>query len=246
MSIYASLKEECYEANRELPKLGIVDLTFGNVSIVDRDREAMAIKPSGVGYDVLKPEDIVVLRLDSTPDDESNLDLEAAKIEGSLRPSSDSPTHLKLYQAFSDIKSVAHTHSRNATAFAQAGMAIPCFGTTHADYFYGEVPVTRPISKEEIRRHYEWKTANVIVELFEDLDENEINGALFHGHAPFVWGFSGKKAVETAYALEVIAEMAIKTLALNPDAAPLSQAQLDKHYLRKHGSSAYYGQASNG
>ena len=144
MSTYASLKEECCEANKELPNMGIVDLTFGNVSIVDRDRQVMAIKPSGVDYDVLKPEDIVVLRLDAAPDDQSNLDLEAARIEGFLRPSSDSPTHLKLYQEFSGIKSVVHTHSRNATAFAQAGMAIPCFGTTHADYFYGEVPVTRP------------------------------------------------------------------------------------------------------
>ena len=150
MSIYASLKEECCEANKELPNLGIVDLTFGNVSIADRDREAMAIKPSGVDYDILKPEDIVVLRLDATPDSESNLDLEATKLEGSMRPSSDSPTHLRLYQAFSGINSVVHTHSRNATAFAQAGMAIPCFGTTHADYFYGEVPVTRPISKEKL------------------------------------------------------------------------------------------------
>ena len=244
MSIYASLKEECCEVNKELPNLGIVDLTFGNVSIVDRNREAMAIKPSGVDYDVLKPEDIVVLRLGVTPDSESNLDLEAAKLEGSMRPSSDSPTHLRLYQAFSGINSVVHTHSRNATAFAQAGMAIPCFGTTHADYFYGEVPVTRPISKGEIKRHYEWETANVIVELFEDLNENEINGTLFHGHAPFVWGSSGRKAVETAFALEVIAEMAMKTLALNPEAAPLSPAQLHKHYSRKHGSNAYYGQAS--
>ena len=245
MSTYASLKEECCQANKELPKLGIVDLTFGNVSIVDREREAMAIKPSGVDYDALMPNDIVVLNLNAIPDNERNLDLEAAKLEGSMRPSSDSPTHLRLYQAFSDIKSVVHTHSRNATAFAQAGMAIPCFGTTHADYFYGEVPVTRPISKEEIERHYEWETANVIVELFEDLDENEVNGTLFHGHAPFVWGSSGKKAVETAFALEVIAEMAMKTLSLNPAAAPLSQAQLDKHYLRKHGFNAYYGQVKN-
>ncbi|HCR29465.1 MAG TPA: L-ribulose-5-phosphate 4-epimerase [Opitutae bacterium] len=245
MSTYASLKEECCQANKELPKLGIVDLTFGNVSIVDREREAMAIKPSGVDYDALMPNDIVVLNLNAIPDNERNLDLEAAKLEGSMRPSSDSPTHLRLYQAFSDIKSVVHTHSRNATAFAQAGMAIPCFGTTHADYFCGEVPVTRPISKEEIERHYEWETANVIVELFEDLDENEVNGTLFHGHAPFVWGSSGKKAVETAFALEVIAEMAMKTLSLNPAAAPLSQAQLDKHYLRKHGFNAYYGQVKN-
>ena len=242
MSEYQALKEECCEANKQLPALKIVDLTFGNVSVVDRDRGVMAIKPSGVDYDVLTPEDIVVLRIDGAPDADHNLDLEELTVEGTLRSSSDTPTHMRLYQAFGDIKSVVHTHSRNATAYAQAGLAIPCMGTTHADYFYGEVPITRPISTEEIERHYEWETANVIIEAFENVDPNQVNAVLFHGHAPFVWGPSGKKAVENAFALEIIAEMTMKAQLLKPDAGSLSQAQLDKHYLRKHGANAYYGQ----
>ncbi len=242
MSEYQALKEECCEANKQLPALNIVDLTFGNVSVVDRDRGVLAIKPSGVDYDILRPEDIVVLRLDGQPDANNVLDLEALTIEGELRSSSDTPTHMRLYQAFGDIKAVVHTHSRNATAYAQAGLPIPCLGTTHADYFYGEVPITRPISPEEIERHYEWETANVIIEAFENSDPNQVNAVLFHGHAPFVWGTSGKKAVENAFALEIIAEMTMKAQLLNPAAASLSQAQLDKHYLRKHGANAYYGQ----
>ncbi len=242
MSRFDELKEECCVANKRLPELGIVDLTFGNVSVVDRERGALAIKPSGVPYADLSPDDIVVLRIDVSPNSGYKMDLEAAKIEGDLRPSSDTPTHIRLYQAFTNIKAVVHTHSRNATAFAQAGLPIPCLGTTHADYFYGEVPVTRPISPEEIARHYEWETGNVIVETFQNLDPDQVGAALFHGHAPFVWGSSGEKAVEMAFALEIIAEMAMKTQLLRPEAAPLSQAQLDKHYLRKHGSSSYYGQ----
>jgi len=242
MSEYQAIKEECCEANKKLPQLGIVDLTFGNVSIVDRENNALAIKPSGVPYDSLKPDEIVVLRLDAQPDEQFQLDLEAIKMEGGLRPSSDTPTHMRLYQAFAHIGAVVHTHSRNATAYAQAGKPIPCMGTTHADYFYGEVPVTRPISAEEIQRHYEWETANVIIEAFEEIDPNQVNAALFHGHAPFVWGPSGAKAVENAFALEIIAEMAMKAQQLNPSAGPISRAQLDKHYLRKHGANAYYGQ----
>lgn len=243
MSKYQALKEECCEANKELPKLNIVDLTFGNVSVVDRNRGVLAIKPSGVSYESLEPNDIVVLRLNASPDESHILDLDQYRVEGSLRPSSDTPTHIRLYQAFGDISAVVHTHSRNATAYAQAGLPIPCMGTTHADYFYGEVPVTRPISNEEIKRHYEWETANVIVERFEDIDPNEVNAVLFNGHAPFVWGSSGEKAVEIAFALEVIAEMTMKTQLLRPNAAGLSRAQLDKHYLRKHGANAYYGQS---
>ncbi len=243
MSDYQSLKEACCEANRALPARNIVDLTFGNVSVADRENGVIAIKPSGVDYESLRPEDIVVLSLDAKPDEDHRMDLDSFRLEGTLRPSSDTPTHLRLYQAFGDINAVVHTHSRNATAFAQAGMPIPCMGTTHADYFYGEVPVTRPISREEISRHYEWETGNVIVERFEDLDPNQVNAVLFHGHAPFVWGSSGEKAVETAFALEIIAEMTLKTQLIKSDAAPLSQAQLDKHYLRKHGANAYYGQA---
>tara|TARA_B100000963_G_scaffold298243_1_gene269934 strand:- start:85 stop:822 length:738 start_codon:yes stop_codon:yes gene_type:complete len=244
MSEYQSLKEECCDANRELPGRNIVDLTFGNVSVADRKKGVVAIKPSGVSYEGLRPDDIVVLSLDAKPDRDHILDLENYLVEGSLRPSSDTPTHLRLYQAFGDINAAVHTHSRNATAYAQAGLSIPCMGTTHADYFYGDVPVTRPISSKEISRHYEWETGNVIVERFEDLDPNRISAVLFHGHAPFVWGPTGEKAVETAFALEIIAEMTMKTQFLKPDSASLSRAQLDKHYLRKHGTNAYYGQKS--
>lgn len=242
MSAYQKIKEECCEANRRLPQLGIVDLTFGNVSVADRDRGVLAIKPSGVPYERLQPDQIVILKLDARPDANYALDLAAVTLEGDLRPSSDTPTHMRLYQAFPNIRSVVHTHSRNATAFAQAGHPIPCLGTTHADYFYGDVPVTRPIAPEEIARHYEWETANVIVEAFESMDPDQVNAALFHGHAPFVWGSSADKAVESAFVLEIIAEMALKTLQLNPEAQPLSRARLDKHYLRKHGAGAYYGQ----
>lgn len=240
--IFLALREECLEANKQLPHCGIVDLTFGNVSVLDGENGAMAIKPSGVPYEALTVEDIVVLDVQAKPDDSNILDLEAAKIWGELRPSSDTPTHMRLYQAFSTIRAIVHTHSRNATVYAQVGKPIPCMGTTHADYFYGEVPVTRPISPEEIDRNYEWETANVIIERFHELDPDQMNAVLFHGHAPFVWGSSGAKAVEAALALEVIAEMALKGLNLSPQATPLSKAQLDKHYLRKHGESAYYGQ----
>lgn len=242
MSKFQSLKEECCEANKKLPELGIVDLTFGNVSVVDRKNAVMAIKPSGVAYDVLRPEDIVVLTIDAKPDESNVLDLEQLTIEGNLRASSDTPTHMRLYQAFEHVGSVVHTHSRNATSYAQAGLPIPCTGTTHADYFYGEVPVTRRVSNEEIERHYEWETANVIIECFQNLDPDAVNAVLVNGHGPFVWGKSGAKAVEAAFALEIIAEVTMKAQLLNPSAKPVSQAQLDKHYLRKHGANAYYGQ----
>ena len=163
-------------------------------------------------------------------------------IEGALRSSSDTPTHRRLFLAFPGIRAVVHTHSRNAVAFAQAGRAIPCLGTTHADYFYGEVPVTRPMTPEEIATAYEWETGNVIVERFRDLDPMQIPAALVHGHGPFAWGASGAKAVENAFALEIVAEMARKAMQLNPQAAPIPQHLLDKHFLRKHGANAYYGQ----
>jgi L-ribulose-5-phosphate 4-epimerase len=239
---YLALREECCEANKQLPKLGIVDLTFGNVSVGDPDQGAVAIKPSGVAYDSLTPDDICVMKFDACPDENSELDLEAAKLYGTLRPSSDTPTHLRLFQAFPHVRAVVHTHSRNATAFAQAGRSIPCMGTTHADYFYGDVPVTRRMLPEEISRHYEWETGNLIVETFQNLDASQISAVLLNGHAPFVWGTSGVKAVETAYALEIIAEMTLKNLLLEPQSIPLTQHQLDKHYLRKHGEGAYYGQ----
>ena len=214
----------------QLPNFGLVDLTFGNVSVIDRATGVFGIKPSGVDYSRLKPEDIVLI------------DLDGRQVSGALRPSSDTPTHRRLFQAFTAIRSVVHTHSRNAVSFAQAGKPIPCFGTTHADYFYGEVPVTRPMSPQEIQSAYEWETGNVIVERFANLDPEQLSAVLVHGHGPFSWGPSGPKAVENALALEIIAEMAIKALQINPAAQPISQHLLDKHFLRKHGPGAYYGQ----
>jgi L-ribulose-5-phosphate 4-epimerase len=231
MSNYDRIKAECYEANLLLPEFKLIDLTFGNVSVADREEGVFAIKPSGVDYTQLSEADIVVV------------DLEGRVVEGVLRPSSDTPTHRRLFQAFSGIRAVVHSHSRNAVAFAQAGRGIPCLGTTHADYFYGEVPVTRPMNPEEVRSAYEWETGNVIVERFRGIDPAEISAVLVHGHGPFVWGPSGKKAVENALALEIIAGMALKTLQLDPHALSIEKHLLDKHYLRKHGADAYYGQS---
>jgi L-ribulose-5-phosphate 4-epimerase len=231
MSSYAAIKQECYEANITLPKFGLVDLTFGNVSVMDRERGVFGIKPSGVDYAVLKADDIVIV------------DLEGKQVEGKLRPSSDTATHRRLFQAFTSIRSVVHTHSRHAASFAQAGKGIPCLGTTHADYFYGEVPVTRPMSPEEIATAYEWETGNVIVERFKSLDPEQMPAVLVHGHGPFAWGPSGAKAVENAFALELVAQMANETLQINPHSQPLPQCLIDKHFLRKHGPGAYYGQA---
>jgi len=230
MSNYDDIKAECYEANLLLPEYKLVDLTFGNVSVAEPERQVLAIKPSGVDYITMKADDMVVV------------DFEGNIIEGSLRPSSDTPTHCRLYQAFKGIRSVVHTHSRNAVAFAQAGRGIPCLGTTHADYFYGEIPVTRPMTAVEIQTAYERETANVIVERFKDLDPTQVCGVLVHSHGPFVWGPNGKKAVENAFALEIVAEMALKAIQINPQVPPVSGYLLDKHFLRKHGAKAYYGQ----
>ncbi len=233
MSTYHQLKEECYLANRALPEHRLIDLTFGNVSVADPARGVFAIKPSGVDYSTLKVEDIVVLDI-----------AEGRVVEGTLRPSSDTPTHRRLFQAFAGngVRAIVHTHSRNTVAWAQAGRGIPCLGTTHADYFYGEVPLTRPMTEQEIRTDYEWETGNVIVERFRKLDPLQVPAVLVHGHGPFAWGENGKKAVENAFALEIVAEMARKVLQINPQAVPISQALLDKHFLRKHGANAYYGQ----
>lgn len=233
MNAYRTIQEECFEANLLLPSYGLIDLTFGNVSVADVSRGVFAIKPSGVDYKNLRPEDIVVCAI-----------ADERIIEGTLRPSSDTPTHRRLYQAFDGIRSVVHTHSRNAVAFAQAGREIPCLGTTHADYFNGPVPVTRLLKSEEISDAYEWETGGVIVECFRDLDAREIPAVLVRGHGPFAWGPSGWKAVENAFALEIVAEMALKSLAINPGAAPLPPELLAKHFFRKHGSSAYYGQSA--
>jgi L-ribulose-5-phosphate 4-epimerase len=232
MSSFAELKREAYEANVALPRHGLINLTFGNASAVDRERGVFAIKPSGVDYAALTPDDMVVV------------DLDGRTVEGSLRPSSDTPTHRKLFLAFPEIGGVVHTHSSHATAFAQAGRPIPIFGTTHADYFNGEVPVTRKLTAFEIGGDYEWETGNVIVERFADLDPADFPGVLVNRHAPFAWGPSVSKAVETAVAMECVAEMALMSLALDPGLQPIERELLARHFRRKHGANAYYGQSS--
>lgn len=229
---FESLKQECLAANLDLPKTGLVDLTFGNVSVADPERRVLAIKPSGVNYDELRSSHIVVLDYDG------NL------LEGGLRPSSDTPTHRHLYLRFPGIRSVVHTHSRNAVAFAQAGVDLPCLGTTHCDYFHGPVPVTREMTPEEVAGEYEWETGAVIVECFQEIDPLEVPAVLVRNHGPFAWGPSASKAVETALALEIIADMALKTLSLRASAPPAPRHLMDKHFFRKHGPGAYYGQKS--
>jgi L-ribulose-5-phosphate 4-epimerase len=224
------LKRAALEANLLLPEYRLIDLTFGNVSVIDRARGILAIKPSGVPYATMKAADLVLV------------DLEGKKVEGRLNPSADTPTHVRLYQAFPHIGGVVHTHSRHATAFAQAGREIPCYGTTHADYFYGAIPVTRPLKRAEIRGDYEWETGNVIVERFADLNPDELPGVLVHSHGPFAWGPDGGKAVENAFAMELLAQMALATRQLNPKVTPIARDLLDKHFKRKHGKAAYYGQ----
>ncbi len=233
MSFYQQIREECCWANRELPRLGLVDLTFGNVSVANESKTAFAIKPSGVDYQNLTPDQMVIV------------DLEGKIIEGTLRPSSDTPTHAYLLKHFPEARSVVHTHSRYATSWAQAGQGIPCYGTTHADYFYGEIPITRPMTPQEIEGDYELETGKVIVERFQKIAPSEITAVLVHGHGPFVWGTSVKKSVETAFALEVIAQMALQSKLIERDALTLSPSQLKKHYFRKHGTNAYYGQTSH-
>ncbi len=230
----AEVREECCAANRQLPASGLVDLTFGNVSVLDADRGIFAIKPSGVDYDALTPADMVLV------------DLNGVIVEGTLRPSSDTPTHRRVFQAFggAGIRSIVHTHSRTAVAFAQAAREIPCLGTTHADYFHGAVPLTRSMTSEEIEGDYEWETGNVIVECFAKLDPAATPAVLVRNHGPFAWGASGTKAVENARALEIVAEMAWKALSLRGDAQEIPASLLDKHFFRKHGSGAYYGQGS--
>ena len=225
------LKQAVWEANLQLPKHNLVTFTWGNVSGVDRAKGLMVIKPSGVEYDALRPEDMVVV------------DLETGKtVEGDLNPSSDTDTHLVLYRAFPNIGGVVHTHSRWATIFAQAGRGIPALGTTHGDYFYGEIPCTRRMTQEEISGHYELETGNVIVEQFQALDPDSIPAALVHSHGPFCWGKDPKEAVHNAVVLEEVAFMAWHNLALDTSLPPMQQELLDKHFLRKHGKNAYYGQ----
>ncbi|MGA8030506.1 MAG: L-ribulose-5-phosphate 4-epimerase [Bryobacteraceae bacterium] len=224
------LREEVLEANLELVRRNLVVFTFGNASGFDRASGLAVIKPSGVPYQELRPEDLVISDLDS------NI------VEGNLRPSSDLPTHLALYQAFEGVNGVVHTHSRYATAWAQANRAIPCFGTTHADYLHGCLPVTRPMAPEEIQSRYEWNTGQVIIERFQDLDPLSIPAVLVSGHAPFCWGPSPTEAAHTAAIVEEIAHMAFLTITINGESAAISEALHDKHFLRKHGPGAYYGQ----
>jgi len=225
------LKREAYEANLALPKHGLINLTFGNASALDRAQGIFAIKPSGVDYAVLKPADMVLV------------DLEGKKVEGKLNPSSDTPTHRRLFLAFDKIGGVVHTHSSHATAFAQAGRPIPIFGTTHADYFFGDIPVTRKMTPQEISSAYEWETGSVILERFKDLDPFDFPAVLVNRHAPFTWGPTVARAVEVAVAVECIAHMALMSLQLEPKLPPIERELLNKHFKRKHGPGAYYGQA---
>lgn len=232
MNKFAEIREECCEANRALGASGLVDLTFGNVSVLDPQAGVFAIKPSGVDYAALTPEKMVLV------------DLNGEVVGGDLRPSSDTPTHMRLFQAFSGIRAVVHTHSRYAVSFAQAGIEIPVLGTTHADYFHGPVPVTRTLEEKEVDGQYELETGNVIVERFSETNPLDIPAVLVRSHGPFVWGNSGAKAVETAKALEIVAQMDWQTLMLNPNALSAPDYLRDKHFRRKHGSGAYYGQES--
>ncbi len=227
-----ALKQQVCAANLDLPRLGLVTHTWGNVSGIDRQTGLFVIKPSGVPYDALTPETMVVM------------DLEGNRVEGTLNPSSDTKTHLELYRAFPQIGGIVHTHSPYATAWAQAGRDIPCYGTTHADYFYGPVPIARMLTQAELDLDYEKSTGLVIDELFLErkLDPVAVPGALCRCHGPFAWGKDPAQAVYHASVLEECAKMAMWTLRLNPEAQPVPQYLLDKHYFRKHGPGAYYGQ----
>ncbi len=225
-----ALREEVLDANLELFRRGLVLYTFGNVSGISRQDSRVVIKPSGVPYEEMTLEHLVVT------------DLEGKVVEGSLRPSSDLPTHLVLYKAFPEVGGIAHTHSEYATAWAQAQRPIPCFGTTHADYFHGPVPVTPPLSANEIESAYEKNTGHVIVRAFEQLDYSAVPAVLVANHGPFAWGPNAKTSAHNAVILEAIARTACLTLTINSAARPADTTLQDKHYLRKHGSSAYYGQ----
>lgn len=225
------LTRAVYEANRALVDLGLVLLTWGNASAIDREAGRVVIKPSGVPYDKMQPDDMAVV------------DLEGRVVSGALKPSVDLPTHLALYAAFPEIGGVVHTHSHYATCFAQARRAIPCFGTTHADYFHGEVPVADPLREAEVIEDYERHIGEVIVRRFRTLDPMRFPGVLAASHAPFAWGRTVAKAVENAYVIEETARMALHSMQLDPDLQPIPKYLLDKHFLRKHGAGAYYGQA---
>lgn len=226
------LKKEVYEANMELPKRGLITYTWGNVSGIDRESGYFVIKPSGVDYDKLSPEDMVVV------------DLEGNVVEGKYKPSSDTPTHLELYKKYPEIGGVVHTHSPNATAWAQAGRSIPLYGTTHADYFFGSIPCARSLTKEEIEGDYEKNTGLVIIETFESLGLNPMYtpGVLCTNHGPFTWGKDAAEAVHNAVVLEEVAKMSTATEIINPKVHQAPDSIRDKHFFRKHGANAYYGQ----
>ncbi len=223
------LKEQVLEANLDLVRHGLVVFTWGNVSGISRKRDMVVIKPSGISYDKMKLKDMVVLNL------------YGQVVEGNLKPSSDAATHLVLYRQFTTIGGIVHTHSEWATSWAQAGKGIPAIGTTHADYFYGEIPCTRKMTTAEIEGEYELETGRVIVERFKDLDPDYIPGVLVNNHGPFAWGTDAANAVHNAVVMEEVAKMTFRSLQLNPETT-MDQALLDKHFLRKHGKNAYYGQ----
>ena len=227
-----SLREQVLEANLALPKHGLVTFTWGNVSGIDRERGLMVIKPSGVSYEAMKLADMVVVDMDGNVQ------------EGDLRPSSDTPTHLALYRHYTQLGGIVHTHSTHATGWAQAGRAIPAFGTTHADYFYGEIPCSRPLSEKEVSDAYELNTGAVIIETLGERNPLEMPGILVSEHAPFAWGKTPDDAVHNAVVLEEVARMALFTVMLSPQQSPIAKHLLDKHYLRKHGANAYYGQSA--
>ena len=228
------LKEEVFKANLELPKKGLVLFTWGNVSAIDKKTKLIVIIPSGVDYETMRVEDMVVV------------DLDGNIVEGKLNPSSDTPTHIELYKSFTEIGGVVHTHSTNATIWSQSGRNIPAYGTTDADYFYGDIPCTRKMTSEEIRNEYEKNTGVVIIETFEKrkIDPKFVPGVLVNSHGPFSWGKNAKEAVHNSVVLEEVAKMAMFTEQLNKDVKQMQQELLDKHFLRKHGENAYYGQVN--
>jgi len=228
--VLKELKKAVLKANLELPKRGLVTFTWGNVSGIDREKNLIVIKPSGIAYDELKLEDLVVV------------DLDGNQVEGKLKPSSDTPTHLVIYRNFKEVGGVVHTHSRWATSWAQSGKGIPAFGTTHADYFYGEIPCTRKMIAKEINGAYEEETGNVIVETFEGINPIYVPGVLVNNHGPFTWGKDAQEAVHNAVVLEEVSMMAFNTSQLTPGIKAIDKELLDKHFLRKHGENSYYGQ----
>jgi L-ribulose-5-phosphate 4-epimerase len=230
---FEQLKEAVLCANLDLPKHGLVTFTWGNVSGIDRDNGVVVIKPSGVSYESMKVSDMVVV------------DMQGKVVDGSMRPSSDTPTHLELYRHYATIGGIVHTHSTHATSWAQAGREIPALGTTHADYFHGAIPCSRPLTRTEVEDAYELNTGLVIIETLGGINPLEIPGILVSEHAPFAWGKSPSDAVHNAVVMEEVARMALYTMMLSPNRPPVSGFLLDKHYLRKHGADAYYGQSDS-